>query len=133
MEAAERGWPGSGRLANTNFTPSVIARLDRAIHALTIGPCVFYIYILASQKRGTLYIGVTNDIARRLEEHRAGKVGSFTTRYRVFRLVHVEQFDSVDAAIAREKRLKKWPRAWKIRLIEENNPTWSDLARWPLD
>ncbi|HVY19871.1 MAG TPA: GIY-YIG nuclease family protein [Bauldia sp.] len=93
----------------------------------------FYVYILASQKRGTLYIGVTNDIARRLEEHRIGKAGSFTGRYRVFRLVYVEQFDSVDAAIAREKRLKKWPRAWKIALIEKDNPTWSDLARWPLD
>jgi putative endonuclease len=94
---------------------------------------VFYVYILASQKRGTLYIGVTNDVGRRLEEHRAGKAGSFTGRYGVFRLVRVEQFDSVDAAIAREKRLKKWPRAWKIALIEEANPTWSDLARWPLD
>jgi putative endonuclease len=93
----------------------------------------FYVYILASQKRGTLYIGVTNDIARRLEEHRGGKAGSFTARYGVYRLVHVEQFDSVDAAISREKRLKKWPRAWKIALIEEGNPTWSDLARWPLD
>jgi putative endonuclease len=92
----------------------------------------FYLYILASRKRGTLYIGVTNDIARRLAEHRAGKAGSFSARYGVFRLVHVEEFATAMEAIRREKTLKKWPRAWKIDLIEENNATWSDLARWPL-
>jgi putative endonuclease len=93
---------------------------------------VFYLYILASRKRGTLYIGVTNDIARRLTEHRAGKAGSFTARYRVFRLVLVEEFATAIEAIRREKTLKKWPRAWKIDLIEQNNATWSDLARWSL-
>ena len=93
---------------------------------------IFFVYILASQKRGTLYIGVTNDVARRLAEHRAGKGGSFTARYRVFRLVRIEEFATAAEAIQREKTLKKWSRAWKIQLIEQDNPTWSDLARWPL-
>jgi putative endonuclease len=82
----------------------------------------FYVYILASQKGGTLYIGVTNDIARRLAEHRAGDGGAFTRRYRVFRLVHVEEFPTAIEAIAREKSLKKWPRRWKIELIERGKP-----------
>ncbi len=93
---------------------------------------VFYVYILASQKRGTLYIGVTNDIARRLPEHRSGKAGSFTAKYGVYRLVRVEEFATAVDAIRREKALKKWRRVWKIELIERDNPTWSDLARWPL-
>jgi putative endonuclease len=92
---------------------------------------VFYVYILASYKGGTLYIGVTNDIARRLAEHREGKA-SFTARYGVHRLVHVEEYATADEAIRREKQLKKWKRAWKIDLVEKDNPTWSDLARWPL-
>jgi putative endonuclease len=93
---------------------------------------VSYVYILASQTRGTLYIGVTNDVARRLAEHRSGTAGSFTARYRVFRLVHVEEFATAAEAIQREKSLKKWPRKWKIDLVERDNPTWTDLARWPL-
>ena len=75
---------------------------------------------------------MTNDIARRLFEHRSGTAGSFTARYRVFRLVHVEEYATAAEAIQREKSLKKWPRRWKIDLIERDNPTWSDLARWPL-
>ena len=92
-----------------------------------------YVYILASQKRGTLYIGVTNDIIRRLQEHRSGRGSMFVARYGVMRLVHVEEFPTAIDAITREKALKKWPRKWKIELIEQNNPTWSDLARWRLD
>jgi putative endonuclease len=93
----------------------------------------FYVYILASQKRGTLYIGVTNDILRRLDEHRRGKGSAFAARYGVMRLVHVEEFPTAIEAIAREKALKKWPRRWKLDLIERDNPTWADLARWRLD
>ena len=92
----------------------------------------FYIYILASQKRGTLYIGVTNDVARRLFEHRNSDRRTFVGRYRVFRLVYVEEFAIAAEAIQREKSLKKWPRKWKIDLIARVNPTWSELARWPL-
>lgn len=87
----------------------------------------FYVYILASQRNGTLYIGVTNDIARRIWEHREGRGSNFTRRYHVKTLVHVETFDSISLAIQRETNLKRWPRRWKIALIEQNNPTWSDL------
>ncbi|HEY1124711.1 MAG TPA: GIY-YIG nuclease family protein [Sphingobium sp.] len=88
-------------------------------------PCT---YILASQKRGTLYIGVTSDLAARLWQHRSGDVAGFTSRYRVYRLVRAEFFEDMESAIAREKQLKRWHRAWKIRLVEEANPEWSDLA-----
>jgi putative endonuclease len=89
----------------------------------------FWVYILASMKRGTLYIGVTNDVARRLHEHQRRK-NIRRGRYRVFRLVYVEEFPTAYEAIRRETSLK-WPRQWKIELIERENPAWSDLARWP--
>jgi putative endonuclease len=87
----------------------------------------FYVYILASRIGGTLYIGVTNDLIRRVAEHRLKSVKSFTNKYEVHRLVYFEQFDDVENAIGREKRLKKWNRAWKVRLIEGSNPNWDDL------
>ena len=87
-------------------------------------PCV---YILASERNGTLYVGVTSDLARRVLEHRCGEADSFTKRYGVHRLVYVEFHDTMEAAIQREKRIKKWNRAWKIRLIRETNPNWDDL------
>ena len=87
----------------------------------------YYVYILASRTYGTLYIGVTNDLARRLGQHRSGAISSFT-RTKVFRLVYVEVFDDPVSAITREKQMKKWNRDWKIRLIEEKNPDWSDLT-----
>jgi len=86
----------------------------------------YFVYILASRRYGTLYIGVTNDLRRRMEHHRSGAVSSFTRQYGVTRLVHVETFDDPESASQREKRLKKWNRDWKIRLIEENNPQWQD-------
>jgi putative endonuclease len=87
----------------------------------------FYVYILASGIGGTLYIGVTNDLVRRVAEHRLKSVESFTNKYGVEKLVYFEQFDDAENAIKREKRLKKWNREWKIRLIEESNPNWDDL------
>ena len=87
----------------------------------------FYVYILASRVGGTLYIGVTNDLVRRVHEHKTKAAEGFTEKYGVNRLVHFEQFDDIENAIRREKRLKKWNRDWKIRLIEENNPNWDDL------
>ena len=87
----------------------------------------FYVYILASKIGGTLYIGVTNDLIRRVAEHRLKLVESFTAKYDVAKLVYFEQFEDAENAIRREKRLKKWNRAWKIRLIEESNPNWDDL------
>ncbi|MFZ2158258.1 MAG: GIY-YIG nuclease family protein [Bradyrhizobium sp.] len=92
-----------------------------------MGARSFYVYILASRIGGTLYIGVTNDLIRRVAEHRLKLVGSFTEKYDVVRLVYFEQFDDPENAIKREKRLKKYNRAWKIRLIEELNPNWDDL------
>jgi len=87
----------------------------------------FYVYILASGLGGTLYIGVTNDLVRRVFEHKTKAAEGFTKKYDVDRLVHFEQFDDIENAIRREKRLKKWNRAWKVRLIEEGNPNWDDL------
>ncbi|HVQ69806.1 MAG TPA: GIY-YIG nuclease family protein [Bradyrhizobium sp.] len=90
------------------------------------GTC--YVYSLASRWYGTLYIGVTNNVRMRLEQHRAGRGSQFVRQYKVFRLVHVEEFASPQEAISREKQLKNWQRDWKIRLIEEANPDWSDLS-----
>jgi putative endonuclease len=87
-----------------------------------------YVYILASRKHGTLYIGVTSNLSRRMEEHRSGVVRSFTSRYRIKRLVWIEEFDDIREAIEREKQLKKWHRQWKIALIERVNPHWKDLS-----
>jgi putative endonuclease len=87
----------------------------------------YYVYILASKIGGTLYIGVTNDLIRRIAEHKSKLVESFTEKYDVVRLVYFELFEDPENAIKREKNLKKWNRAWKIRLIEELNPNWDDL------
>jgi len=89
----------------------------------------FFVYILASRKNGTLYTGVTNDIARRAFEHRGGAVEGFTARYRVKRVVYIEAHATAEEAIRREKSLKKWPRQWKVDLIEKDNPNWFDLYR----
>ena len=90
-----------------------------------------YVYILASQKNGTLYIGVTSDLAGRVLQHRSGTGSKFAARHGVKRLVWFDECDLVADAIAREKAIKKWPRAWKSKLIEENNPHWHDLT-WRL-
>jgi putative endonuclease len=87
----------------------------------------YFVYILASQKHGTLYIGITNDLIRRVYEHKQKVVPGFPRRYGVNKLVYFEIFDDPLSAIAREKQLKKWNRDWKIRLIEEANPEWADL------
>ena len=85
------------------------------------------VYILASKPQGTLYVGVTNDLIRRVAEHKQGIVPGFTKRYGVNKLVYWEAFDDYHAAILREKRLKRWRRDWKHALIEEANPHWADL------
>ena len=87
----------------------------------------YYVYILASKPRGTLYVGMTNDLVKRVYQHRNDLIEGFTERYGVHLLVYYEQCTDVAAAIWREKRLKKWNRQWKIRLIEESNPDWKDL------
>jgi putative endonuclease len=87
-----------------------------------------HVYVLTSQKRGTLYIGVTSDLAKRIAEHRANIKAAFTSRHRVKRLVLIEEAPDMLSAIAREKQLKSWHRDWKINLIESRNPDWRDLA-----
>ena len=89
----------------------------------------YFVYILASQRNGTLYVGVTNDLIRRVQEHREGLVGGFTKRYGVKLLVHYEVHQDIAEAILREKRIKRWLRAWKVQLVEAHNPQWLDL--WP--
>jgi putative endonuclease len=85
------------------------------------------VYIMASRKHGTLYVGVTSDLLNRGAQHRAGEIDGFTRRYGVKRLVWYEWHDGIEAAIHREKRLKKFSREWKINLIERDNPDWNDL------
>jgi putative endonuclease len=87
----------------------------------------YYVYILASQRNGTLYIGVTNNLIRRVAEHNSGEIKGFTQKYKVNRLVYFEDTNDVNAALTREKQLKKWKRSWKLKLIEGNNPEWRDL------
>lgn len=89
----------------------------------------YYVYILASQRNGTLYVGVTNDLIRRVQEHREGLVPGFTKRYGVKLLVYFEAHQEITEAILREKRIKRWQRNWKLQLIEGQNPQWLDL--WP--
>ena len=89
---------------------------------------MYWVYMLASRRHGTLYIGVTNDLRNRLEQHRLGFGSEFVKKYRVHRLVYVEPYDNAEDAIRREKQLKKWNRDWKIRLIEEDNREWDDLS-----
>ncbi|HIJ61119.1 MAG TPA: GIY-YIG nuclease family protein [Rhodospirillaceae bacterium] len=86
-----------------------------------------WVYILTDRPNGTLYVGVTSDLARRTWEHREGAVDGFTKRYGLKRLVYAEPHEDIRAAIQREKTLKHWPRAWKVRLILEANPGWADL------
>lgn len=87
----------------------------------------YFVYILASRKNGTLYIGVTSDLVKRIWEHKENAISGFTKRYGVKRLVYFETYDSAENAILREKQLKKWNRKWKIELIEKTNSSWKDL------
>jgi putative endonuclease len=89
---------------------------------------LYYVYILASRRHGTLYIGITNDLRLRLERHRLGRGSEFVHKYSVHRLVYVESYEAPVEAIAREKQLKKWKRDWKIQLIEKDNLEWRDLS-----
>ena len=87
----------------------------------------FYVYILASRPGGALYVGVTNNLIRRVYEHKMGFVAGFTKTYRIHTLVYFEAYPSVRDAIQRERNIKHWPRVWKTRLIAQTNPTWRDL------
>lgn len=87
-----------------------------------------YVYILASRRNGTLYIGVTTSLPQRIHQHRQGYTPGFASRYHVYLLVYAEAHGRIDEAIAREKQLKAWKRSWKIELIEASNPDWQDLS-----
>ncbi len=87
----------------------------------------FWVYILANKRNGTLYIGVTSDLAKRVWEHKNKVVEGFTCKYDVDKLVYCEHHADAESALTREKQVKKWRRAWKLRLIEEGNPAWTDL------
>jgi len=87
-------------------------------------PCV---YILASKRNGALYVGVTSDLVKRVHEHKQNLADGFTKKYRIHDLVYFEPHEDMTVAIQREKQIKKWDRAWKVRLIEEKNPYWNDL------
>lgn len=89
----------------------------------------YYVYILANKKNGTLYIGFTDDIERRVGEHKSKAVSGFILKYGVAQLVYYETYSNSFDAFKRERQLKKWKRVWKIKLVEENNPSWNDLAK----
>jgi putative endonuclease len=89
----------------------------------------YYVYILASKKNGVLYTGVTNNLVKRVFEHKENLVEGFTKKYFVHKLVYFESTNSIESAIAREKQIKDWHRQWKIDLIEEKNPDWKDLYK----
>jgi putative endonuclease len=92
-----------------------------------------YVYMLTNKPHGTLYIGVTSDLESRLWQHRNGLGSSFVRKYKCYHLVYVEETPRIEDAIAREKQLKQWRRAWKIDLINASNPQWNDLSGWQMD
>jgi putative endonuclease len=111
------------RTQDASEKPFVMPGLDPGIQA----EMPYYTYILASRRNGTLYVGVTNDLVRRVYEHRSGAVEGFTKRYAVKMLVYFEVLEMAAAAVQREKNIKKWPRQWKLDLLENSNPTWRNL------
>jgi putative endonuclease len=120
---SERSLSRNGDVEYTTVVPG----LDPGTHWRRRVAMPYYVYILASRKNGTLYIGVTNDIARRVWEHRQGRGSRFVQKYRVTRLVYVEIHEEAVRAIQREKTMKEWSRVWKVQLIERTNPEWEDL------
>lgn len=89
----------------------------------------YYVYIVTNKPYGTLYIGVTNDITLRMYEHKNNIVSGFTSTYHLHQLVHLEESTDINAALQREKTMKRWPRQWKLNVINEHNPHWNDLAQ----
>ena len=94
-------------------------------------PKVFYVYIMSSKRNGTLYTGMTSNLSKRITEHKSHAVKGFTEEYDVTMLVWAERHETFISAVTREKQIKSWQRAWKLRLIEELNPEWKDLANEP--
>jgi len=92
----------------------------------------YWVYIIASQYHHVLYVGVTNNLSRRMREHELGDLSIFSSKYKTTKLLHVEEYAMIHDALVREKRLKKWNRAWKINLITQHNPTFDDLSQYLL-
>jgi putative endonuclease len=123
-------------IPSSSFVILANARIHAVFNIVTHKPKIrynilvknYYVYILASEKRGTLYIGVTNNLERRIEEHKAKEVAGFTNKYNVSKLVYFENTSDIEIAINREKVLKHWKREWKVDLIENVNPNWNDLG-----
>lgn len=106
-----------------------ILSFPRKWESSNIKPMSYYVYILASKRNGTLYIGFTGDLVKRIHEHKNNLIHGFTSKHAVHQLVYFEIFDDPATGIAREKQLKKWKRAWKLELIESLNPEWDDLYK----
>ena len=119
--------PAQNLPASRRAATQTVCVLARGRYSRLMGSRSGYLYILASKRNGTLYIGVTGDLAGRIWEHRNGTIPGFTRRYGVKTLVWYEYFDDINDAIDEEKRLRRWRRAWKVNLIQERNPDWRDL------
>jgi len=122
-----KGGAGISRTAVGLPRPSMLPVADAIRQTHDAGMQGGWTYIMTNQPNGTLYVGVTSDLARRTWEHREGVADGFTKRYGLKRLVYYERYGDIRIAIQREKNLKHWPRAWKVRLIQANNPNWEDL------
>ena len=119
--------PGSSPDLRPGVNPGIHVFIANTSASCQIHMMSGWVYIMTNRPNGTLYVGVTSDLARRAWEHREGVADGFTKRYGLKRLVLAEHYDDVRAAIQREKNLKRWPRAWKIHLILAANPSWNDL------
>ena len=115
-------WVGTPQLP---LSYSCLTRVSSRHHTHYVK--IFHVYIMTNRKDGTLYIGVTSDLVKRVYEHRIGAVAGFTQRYKLKKLVYFEEHETAQLAIQREKNLKHWPRAWKVELIENDNTDWDDL------
>jgi putative endonuclease len=113
--------------ANASASTNISLRFPQVGHNHCEMP--YHVYILANRRHGTLYVGVTNDLARRVFEHRQRNVDGFTKRHKVNRLVYYEEYPTILEAIAQEKRVKRWQRAWKIKIVDSFNPDWVDLYK----
>ena len=126
ISVAPQSGRGGAAALHSSRRRSWVARINRAMTSFG-GEGVCAVYIMASRKHGTLYVGVTSKLVARVSQHREGMMDGFTNQHGVRRLVWVEWHDSIESAIHREKRLKKYKREWKINLIERDNPDWDDL------
>ncbi len=120
-------WQHYRRFLHSRFTHFVILALDARIFCRCDTAMAYYVYFMSNRPDGTIYVGVTNDLVRRVYQHRTKAVPGFTTRYNLEKLAYFEIHETAAGAIQREKTIKHWVRAWKVALIEQDNPDWKDL------